>query len=247
MSDNDLEKVKKSLFIDIGNSSFKLAEKVNGEWERIEGNYRNGLAIKSWLNYSGKKFDRAVVCSVREDRLKELEETLSDVMFTKISIDTIPKGKLDYQTPKTLGIDRYLGCLGAQTEINDSVVVIDAGTACTIDFMDEHGVYRGGIIAPGLRSMLNIFKENAPQLPEVESKLPEDWPGKSTTTSLQWGQLGFYIDGLEAAIKRFKEKYNASHIYLTGGSAEFLSAFFSFEVCVDNFLVFKGMDVLSAG
>ncbi len=244
MSKNDSEIPKKTLFIDIGNSFQKLAYKSDMDWIKVEGNYNNSKAISSWLEQSGLKFNRIAVCSVRKDKMKELIDDFSKVEVVELTVDTIPKDMLDYETPNTLGMDRYSGCLGAFYETESSVLVIDAGTACTMDFMDEYGVYRGGIIAPGLKSMLTIFKETAPELPEIDSEVPNGWPGKSTIESLQLGQLQFYIDGLEMAIKRFREKFGEFDIFMTGGSGSFISGFLSYDIKRDDFLIFKGMEAM---
>ncbi len=244
MTKNDSDTAKKTLFIDIGNSFQKLSYKIDEKWIRVEGNYQNSKAIASWLNFSELSFDRIAICSVRKDKMKELREGFSNLEVVELNVQQIPSDKLDYKTPQTLGIDRYLGCLGAFSESQSPVLVIDSGTACTIDFMDGKGVYRGGIIAPGLRSMLNIFKEAAPELPEINSELPNEWPGKSTVESLQLGQLQFYIDGLEMAINRFEKQFGKFKLFITGGSGTFIAGFLSHEIQEDDFLIFKGMEAM---
>jgi len=242
MSKIDSSNTKKTLYLDIGNSSIKVAFKEHGVWEKVGDGFKSATYLISWLNNHSDNIEELVVASVRKDHFELLHNQVEDQKITHITINDISHDKLDYSTPKTLGIDRYLGCLGAFLGIKQGVVVIDVGSACTIDMMDSEGVYRGGIIMPGLQSVMDIFKTSAPELPEIEKEIPQNWPGKNTTESLQWGQIGFFIDGIESALTRYKNRYGKFDIYITGGDAEVVSSLISEKSKKDEFLIFKGLE-----
>lgn len=247
MSKNDSTNSKKTLFLDIGNSSIKVAFKEEGQWKKASDHFKSVTYLISWLSSHKDSFGDLVVASVRKDHFKLLENQIVDHRIIEIRIDDIASEKLDYSTPKTLGIDRYLGCLGAVEQVHKSVVVIDAGSACTIDLMDENGIYRGGVIMPGLQSILNIFKLSAPELPEIEVEIPSTWPGKNTAESLQWGQVGFFKAGIESALNQYYEEFGTFELFITGGDAEKISELIDDTSIRDEFLLFKGMDAFISG
>ena len=247
MSKIDSSNTKKTLYLDIGNSSIKAAYKEEGNWVRVGDSFKSATYLISWLDKHKESIEELVVASVRRDHFLLLQKQVTNQKITQITIDDVPAEKLDYSTPKTLGIDRYLDCLGAFKESKKGVVVIDAGSACTIDMMDTNGVYKGGIIMPGLQSIMNVFKTAAPELPEIEKEIPSNWPGKNTAESLQWGQVGFFIDGIESALRRFRDRYGDFELYITGGDGETISHLIAEKSNNDSFLIFKGMQEIFNG
>jgi type III pantothenate kinase len=244
MSKIDSSASKKTLFLDIGNSSIKVAFKEGGGWERIGDNFKSVTYLISWIQKHSESIEKLIVASVRKDHFKLLHTQIQDIVIEQIKTDNIPSSKLNYETPETLGIDRYLVCLGAYTEMNGTVVVVDAGSACTIDLIDKFGVYQGGIIMPGISSIMEIFKNTAPELPEIIKEIPTEWPGKSTSKSLQWGQIGLFVDGIESALKRYKNLYGNFDLYITGGDADLVADLIAEHSQQDTFLIFKGMEAL---
>lgn len=247
MSKIDSTNSKKTLFLDIGNSSIKAAFKKGGKWQKASDNFKSVTYLISWLNNHTDSIGQLVVGSVRKDQFDLLQNQVNNLSITHIRIEDIPIAKLDYNTPKTLGVDRYLGCLGAFKKASKAVVVIDAGSACTIDLMDKQGVYQGGVIMPGLQSLMNIFKISAPELPAIETEIPSKWPGKSTTDSLKWGQVGFFIDGIEAALNRYKNQHGDFELFITGGDAEIISTLIPTRARKNDFLIFNGMEAFIDG
>lgn len=147
-----------------------------------------------------------------------------------------------YFTPDTLGIDRYLACLGAWSRDEATpVVVSDAGTACTIDAMDAGGVYHGGVIMPGLQMLIETLGGGADGLFPVSPRLPDHWPPGSTTAALQAGTAGSYLAAWEAHVRRTRDLFPDARVWLTGGDADFLEQSTYIECLRDDFLVFEGM------
>ena len=245
MSNFDSEHPESIVFVDVGNSSIKVAFRSEGSW--VVHRFDEPDEAASAVNNHPHPVSRIVISSVRKNVKDFLESEIQAHLVHEITINDIAEDKLDYYTPQTLGIDRYLGCLGAKERSKYGVVVIDAGSACTIDFMDEHGDYHGGVFMPGLTSVMNIFDHTAPELPEIEVQLPAGFPGKSTKESLQWGQVGFFVSGVKSVLKRYKTLFGDFDIYLTGGDAETLNGLLENIGTVEKNLVFEGMFSVSSG
>jgi type III pantothenate kinase len=245
MSKIDSHSSKNILYLDIGNSSIKGAFKKGLKWELIHSERPlTALDLVNWINEHPEAFSEIVVSSVRADVREAIHEQFYDMRLTELSIKDIPRELLDYETIDTLGIDRFLACYGATEQTTNSVVVIDAGTAITIDFMDQDDVYHGGIIAPGLAAFAEILHEKAPALPNVEMDVPKIWPGKSTVNSLKWGQAGFYKMALEGFLDKYETEFGSFELFVTGGDSRLVEAMISCESKVRPLLVFEGMERL---
>jgi type III pantothenate kinase len=242
MSNFDSQKSESTLFVDIGNSSVKIGFVSDGKW--TVHTHRTALDAAKEINNHMYPLKHVVLSSVRENLRDTLEREIEASLVREITIKDVDADKLDYTTPETLGIDRYLGCLGAKAISRKGVVVIDGGSACTIDYMSKDGVYHGGVIMPGFRAIMNIFKDVAPELPEVKVQIPEIFPGKSTTESLQWGQVGFFVDGVISILQAYDKKFEDFELYVTGGDAELLNTLLGNVGEVNPRLVLEGLKAM---
>jgi type III pantothenate kinase len=123
----------------------------------------------------------------------------------------------------TLGQDRALCALGAYTRAEQACVVIDAGTAITVDFIDGEGVYQGGAIAPGLRMMLRALREQTSALPEVTLETPDPARGpfgRDTPHAMLLGVRAAAVGLVHHLVERYALHYEAyPQIVATGGDA----------------------------
>lgn len=239
MSNFDSQHTESTLFIDVGNSSIKVGFKREGKW--TVHSFENAKKAAFDINNYPYPLKRIILASVRQDITDTLEREIESHLIHELRISQVKKEELDYETPDTLGIDRYLVCLGAKEITENPVVVVDAGSACTIDYMDEGGVYKGGVIMPGLNSLVSIFKRTAPELPAIEVAFPKNFPGKSTEESLQLGQVIFFADGINMMLDRFSNIYGEYDLYLTGGDAQTVSKLIRNSGTIDESLIFDGM------
>jgi type III pantothenate kinase len=126
----------------------------------------------------------------------------------------------------TAGVDRLLAGLGAYSRSGEACVVIDAGTAVTVDFIDARGVFRGGCIAPGLSMMLRSLHQGTAALPLIELRQGEelavgDGPlGRATAEAMTLGCVAAVQGMARLLIDRYAE-LNGSYprIVATGGDA----------------------------
>lgn len=232
MSDN--------VYVDVGNSVVKIGSFEANAWTV----QRLGHAeFHHWVD-DGHFFGQKVhLCSVVAEMSDFLVDRLGNALRL-YDVDRVPDLLLDYETPETLGMDRFWACYGAWFMAKSAVLVVDLGSAITIDMMDEKGIFRGGIIAPGLRAMISGMRSKAPALPEVELVLPSAFPGKSTHACIQWGTLGLFRAALLEWFRQFEQELGSMEVFVTGGEAKHLARSLTDRNVKENpSLVFEGMRV----
>lgn len=231
-----------TLYIDIGNSSIKAAYRDEFQWERPDSQLlSNASDLVDWINRHQKNFESIVIASVVEETTSAILNLLESENVRVFSIGDIPSDLLDYKTTDTLGIDRFFSCYGAVAQTSKPAVVIDAGTACTIDYMSGDFVFRGGVIMPGIGILEQSLRAHAPGLPAVLPSIPDQWPGKTTKDSLRWGLYGGFRDAILAVLENYEEHYEDFDLMITGGSAEWVSQVLGRESKVHPMLIFEGM------
>jgi type III pantothenate kinase len=233
----------KPIYLDIGNSSFKLAEYKNGRWVIVfKDTLDRDKELLNALKGAGEVRE-LIVSSVRKEFEELFDEKLSSIKVRKLTVNEIPERFLDYNSPDTLGVDRFLSCLGAASLTENSVIVIDAGSACTIDFMTQEKKFQGGVIMPGLAVFRAVMAEALPELPQVKESLPRQWPGKSTKECIQWGLYGGFISAIEAFIKKYQADNKNTEVYITGGDAILIKNLIGkkYDIQFREYLLFDGM------
>lgn len=245
MTNFDSQNTESTLFVDIGNSATKVAFRSGKDW--TVRSYKSVMDATNQINNHPYPVYHIVICSVKGKVKSVFESKVESHLIKSITVNDIKPELIDYETPETLGMDRYLACYGAQINSNNAVVVIDAGSACTIDYMDEHGIFKGGIIMPGLSSIRTIFKDTAPELPEVGLSFPAHFPGKSTHESLELGLIVFYVDGLLKMLERYTNNYGAYDLVICGGDAETVNQLIGNIGEVKSNVLFEGMEKLILG
>ena len=127
-----------------------------------------------------------------------------------------------YKYPEMLGVDRWLAGLAVWAQSSgNSCLVIDAGSALTIDTIDDKGVFQGGYIIPGLVMMQQGLINNAAEIIcDIERAIPEDFLGipNETAKAVQWG-AGFAVTAsAEKAIEVFLRRWPHGTVRITGGN-----------------------------
>lgn len=151
-----------------------------------------------------------------------------------------------YEKLARLGVDRWLAMLAAYRDAQGSCVVVDCGTAMTIDLIDTEGLHLGGYIVPGLRLVPDSLTRNTAIVLEQEP----GWglkPGISTEQAIYHGTMQMLVALLETTLARefpARPGVKAPVVYLTGGDAVVLARFLD---CTDvtlkqvQDLVFRGL------
>jgi len=157
-----------------------------------------------------------------------------------------PELKLPFQnaygSPKTLGLDRIaLAAAAVAMHPGKDVLVIDAGTCITLDFVDRHGVYHGGSIHPGISMRLKAMHNYTGKLPLVEAMAPSEWLGFDTTSCLQAGAVGGAVAEIDAFIVMYQSRFPNCKVLLTGGDSDLFFSKLKNEIFAHPNLVLKGL------
>jgi type III pantothenate kinase len=128
--------------------------------------------------------------------------------------------RMRYRTPETLGADRLCAATAAFARYGGPVIVVDMGTATTVDCVTRTGEYLGGAISPGIETSARALHARAAQLPMIDLVLPEQIVGRDTRSSLQTGVILGAIAAMEGLVEKFRHSAGrGATVVATGGFA----------------------------
>ena len=127
-----------------------------------------------------------------------------------------------YDNPKEVGADRIANAVAAYDLYGGPSIVVDFGTANTIEAISEHGEYLGGAIFPGIEISMDALFAHAAALRRVELLAPRNVIGKSTVESIQSGCVYGFSGQVDALVERFHSELGPCETVATGGQAELI-------------------------
>ena len=201
-----------NLCIDQGNSRTKVALMTD------EGKMINQFIYKSFS-------------SADVERLLDLYDIRDSIISSVVNIEPAIVNTLHRRSQhfvlfdQTLGQDRLAAAVGAKSLCpNENLLIIDAGSAITYDFVSEAGEYLGGNIAPGLKMRLTILQRMTKKLPLVEVDENELIPlfGKNTRDAIAAGVVRGVAYEVKGYMRTLREKVPHFQTYLTGGHASYI-------------------------
>jgi type III pantothenate kinase len=126
---------------------------------------------------------------------------------------------IQYLTPETLGADRLCDAFGGFSRHGGPLVVVDFGTAVTLNLVDKDGSFLGGAILPGPELMTESLNKGTARLPHISMAIPQEVIGHSTTESIASGASYGLISMVDGLIERFEEQLGlALKVVATGGA-----------------------------
>lgn len=138
-----------------------------------------------------------------------------------IGREIIPKIPILVKNPEKVGIDRLLNTLAAYRRTKSSTMVVDFGTAITIDVVSNDGEFMGGLILPGMRTSAYALNNKTALLPEVDIRRPANIIGNSVENAIKAGVYFGIVGAIIHIIKEVKMVYeNLQHTVATGGDAK---------------------------
>ena len=153
--------------------------------------------------------------------------------------------KVNYHPISDVGADRIANAIAAHAKYGGSVIVVDFGTATTLDAISETGDYLGGAIAPGIQISLEALFSRAARLTGVRIVAPKNAIGASTAESLQSGIVYGFAGQVDALVDRFQEEMGGSaKVIATGGQAEIIAAHSRTIECCDELLTLEGLRMI---
>ena len=157
-----------------------------------------------------------------------------------------------YLSAETLGSDRWAALIAAATMFpRQPVIVVDAGTAVTVDLLDGDGLFRGGVIFPGVRSMglaLHRQTENLTLDGTDDLAAEVDFAATDTRSAIAGGTLLAVAGGVDLAVAHQRQSLQAQcRIIATGGDAERIVPLLTAAVEIVPQLVLRGLAIISRG
>jgi len=235
-----------NLIIDIGNTNTKIAVFEHDNIIEIDlFNPKNTIkAINKFLR-KYKAINRAIISNV--------SQTNNSTLINKIPIDNVyilsDKLKLPfnnmYKSKETLGSDRKaLVSAAIKHYPNNNVLIIDAGTCITTDFIDASGNYHGGSISPGINMRYGVLSEKTSNLPKLERKYPLHIIGFSTEESIHSGVINGIVHEIREYISEYQKQYKNINIILTGGDSDFLSKPLKISIFANRNFLLEGLNFI---
>jgi type III pantothenate kinase len=144
--------------------------------------------------------------------------------------------------PEEIGADRIANAVAARTRYKLPGIVIDLGTATTLDVLDAEANYLGGVIAPGINMAFEALYMGAAKLPRVEIRRPAKVVGQSTVSAMQSGIYWGYIGLIEGLVRRIEEEQGAKMTVIgTGGLVPLIAAGAKMIEHIDQDLTLLGL------
>lgn len=150
---------------------------------------------------------------------------------------------LRYENPAEVGADRIVNAVAAIDRFGAPVIVVDFGTATTIDVVDASGAYIGGVIAPGVETSAEALFRRAARLAAVDLEPPKRVIGSNTRAAMQSGLLFGEAARIDGLVARVREELGAPEapVVATGGLAETMAPLCEVIGHVDADLTLEGL------
>jgi type III pantothenate kinase len=167
------------------------------------------------------------VCGVdpaRRDRLIDWLRQRGDTVCLLHRAAQLPL-RVKLESPDRVGIDRLCDAVAARSRcLGKPAVIVDAGSAVTVDWLDETGAFCGGAIFPGLRLMIEALHADTALLPKIQVKQQNPaLPGLTTPAAMEAGVFWAVIGGIVHITNQLESaQQKETARFLTGGDAEFL-------------------------
>ena len=250
------------LAIDAGNTNivFALLEggAIKARWRIATDPRRTADEYAVWLHqllnlegYDRQSVSGVIIATVVPRALHNLQTLARKYFNTEPLVAGEPPVEwgmaLDVLEPKSVGADRAVTMIAAHARHPGDLIVIDFGTATTLDVVDYTGAYKGGIIAPGINLSLDALVTAAAKLPRIAIEAPATSSviGRDTVSQMQSGIFWGYVAMIEGLVARMKAEVGRPiKVVATGGLAILFEQHTSMFDVVEPDLTIQGLAIL---
>ena len=243
------------LLIDIGNSSLKWCiVDSNGLSAMSQQLYPKDITaeffIHNWRTLE-KPNDITVSCVAQDAVWQALEKACFELWDIKIQKVTSLKKQFGlinaYENVSSLGSDRWCAMLGGLHQANSAFIVINAGSALTVDVVNEAGQHLGGYIVPGVNMMKNSLGLHTAQVQvgSTSNVLTDLSLGRSTEGCVESGIHLLLVKFIEAIYEKVSLDMKGCQVFVSGGDAKSIADLLSFNCDVVPDLVLRGLFVIA--
>ena len=235
-----------NLVVDVGNSFVKLAvfEQDTIECKRV---VKMDVFLKE-VDVLLKEYPlitKTVVSSVGKTKRSDINYLKKRLQVLELNKETALPFVNKYATPNTLGIDRMALVSASVFQFpNNNVLIIDAGTCITYDFITNKNEYLGGAISPGIHLRYKALHNFTANLPLLETEVPDSIVGNSTNNSMHSGVVFGVLNEIDGVIATYKQKYSDLTVILTGGDTNFLSNQFKSSIFANSNFLLEGLNYI---
>ena len=231
-----------NLIIDIGNTRTKLAIFSKGSLVLVNSIPTETLFTKIQIVFDENTIKNTIISSVIKSNKEVISFLHKNSFLVALNADTkLPFNNL-YKTPKTLGVDRIaLMASASKNYANKNVLVIDAGTCITFDFLNNKNEYFGGAISPGITMKYKAMHHFTANLPLLKPKghIPL---GDSTKNAMHQGVINGTVLEIDGVIKQHLVNNTNLTIVLTGGDTNLLAKLLKSSIFANPNFLMEGLN-----
>jgi len=240
------------LLIDIGNTRIKWAVEKDNIIKNsiaIEHNENDfiSLILQAWLDL--ERPEKIIIsCVSRKEIVNQLIAVAKNI-WSEINV-IVAKSSASmcsinnaYKQANKLGVDRWLALIALHHYYPGDGVVVDCGTAITIDVLNKQGQHLGGVISPGLQLMKHSLFQGTESLSNVDQAFSVGL-SSNTESAVYSGTIFSAVGLIDKVVNDYTD---CQTLVLTGGDAELLSQYLNYKVVLEPDFVLKGLSLYSRG
>ena len=247
------------LAIDIGNTNLvigciendKILFKARIATDRLRTSDQYGVEIKNMLEAYGvqiQDIDDCIISSVVPPVFNSVKTGVIKIIGKQPMVvgPGLKTGlNIHVDVPGQVGADRIVIAVAALAEYQAPLILMDMGTATTIEVVEPDNVYMGGVIFPGVKISLDALTSRAAQLPGISLDKPGKVIGKNTVDCMRSGMMYGTAAMLDGLVERIEEELgHGCTLVATGGMAQFITPLCRRKVILEKDLLLKGLNII---
>lgn len=225
------------LELDVGNSRIKWRHFSSVHGETVLSGHTVELNEIPAMERDNGRFSRIRLASVRDlEKTARISKAMEERWGITPEVATVKSHcagvSNSYKETEKMGVDRWLAMLAAFHRAGEACLVVDCGTALTVDMLDDKGHHLGGYIVPGLELSRKALLSNTGIRVDTAFRNDSITPGTFTESAIAGGTLAMLTALIEASVRRGSASARGtSHCFLTGGDATVLVQHLRLENC----------------
>ena len=247
------------LAIDIGNTNIvigcmrddEIVFKARIATDRLRTSDQYGVEIKNMIEAFGvnlKEIDDCIISSVVPPVFNSVRTGVLKIIGKQPMVVSpgLKTGlNIHVDVPSQVGSDRIVIAVAALAEYEAPLILMDLGTATTIEVVEPDNRYVGGVIFPGVMVSLDALTSRAAQLPGISLDKPKAVIGKNTVDCMRSGMMHGTAAMIDGIIERIEEELgHKATIVATGGLARFITPLCKREIILERDLLLKGLNII---
>ncbi len=247
------------LAIDIGNTNIvigivhrdKILFEARIATDRTRTSDQYGVEIKNMLEAYGVKVGDVCDCII-SSVVPPVFNSVRTGVIKVIGKQPLVVGpglktglNIHMDVPSQVGSDRIVIAVAALAEYEAPLILMDLGTATTIEVVEPGNIYLGGVIIPGVRISVDALTSRTAQLPGISLDRPKQVIGKNTVDCMRSGIMYGTAAMLDGMVERIEaELGHTSTVVATGGMAQFVTPLCKREIILEKDLLLKGLNII---